>query len=463
METYKVVSERGKKVLIVESAKFTKDKVLKSGEIYWRCAIRSCKAKVFTMGAEDLISRCDLQHDHPKDIKKLNRQIISNSVKRKATEELSERPSKIIHSVLKKHSEQISTLSVRDMYYIRNNLYNNRRKHQPPLPKTTEDVIDTLKKVNVQTIREEDFIFISDQHTKIVVFSCWTNIRYLCSSEKIFLDGTFSYCAQYFLQLFTIHILQNGHYIPLAFCLLPDKLQTTYECLFNLIKTKCESGNLHLNPKTVVADFEKAIHNAVRAVWQDSQLIGCRFHLGQAWFRKIQKLGLTAEYKKQESEIGRWLKYTFGLPFLNSADVGECFAFDFAEIQPQDERISKYADYLVDNYIGEEATFPPELWAECSDSIERTTNACESFHSRFNSNFYSTHPNIFAFVEVLKQFQTETYVKLQSLTEEVRIRDPAVRKRTELLHININRYNLGEISRLHFVQCAAYMYSSVNN
>lgn len=246
------------------------------------------------------------------------------------------------------------------------------------------------------------------------------------------------------------------------FFLLPDKRQITYESAFVLLKNKCESVGLNFKPKKVVADFEKAIHNAVQAVWQESQLIGCRFHLGQAWFRKIQKLGLTAEYKNQESEIGRWLKYTFGLPFLNPADVGDCFAYDFAEIQPEDEKVSKYADYLVDNYIGEEASFPPELWAECSDSIERTTNACESFHSRFNSNFYSTHPNIFAFIEVLKQFQTDTYVKLQSLTEKVRIRDPAVRKRTELLRTNISRYNLGEISRFHFVKCVANMYSNVN-
>lgn len=96
METSKVISERGKEVLIVESGKFTKDKVLKSGETYWRCAIRSCKAKLFTMDVEDLITRSDLQHNHSQDIKKLNRQSISNAVKRKATEDAAERPSIII-------------------------------------------------------------------------------------------------------------------------------------------------------------------------------------------------------------------------------------------------------------------------------------------------------------------------------------------------------------------------------
>lgn len=66
------------------------------------------------------------------------------------------------------------------------------------LPKSTESI---FKKVNVGTIRQD---------TKVVVFSCLTNIRYLCTSEQIFLDGTFSYCAQHFLQLFIIHTLENG-------------------------------------------------------------------------------------------------------------------------------------------------------------------------------------------------------------------------------------------------------------
>jgi hypothetical protein len=51
METSNISSERGKEVLIVESAKFTKDKVLKSGETYWRCAIPSfLQNKVFYNG-----------------------------------------------------------------------------------------------------------------------------------------------------------------------------------------------------------------------------------------------------------------------------------------------------------------------------------------------------------------------------------------------------------------------------
>jgi hypothetical protein len=40
------------------------------------------------------------------------------------------------------------------------------------------------------------------------------------------------------------------------------------------------------------------------------------------------------------------------------------------------------------------------------DEMVSTTNASESFHSHFKSQFYSSHPSIFIFVDVLLRFQT---------------------------------------------------------
>jgi hypothetical protein len=42
----------------------------------------------------------------------------------------------------------------------------------------------------------------------------------------------------------------------------------------------------------------------------------CRFHLGQSWWRKIQSLSLSNEYKDKESDIGKWLLMTFGIMFI---------------------------------------------------------------------------------------------------------------------------------------------------
>jgi hypothetical protein len=47
----------------------------------------------------------------------------------------------------------------------------------------------------------------------------------------------------------------------------------------------------------------------------------CRFHLGQSWWRKVQKLGLSKEYKEKDCDIGKWLASFFGLPFLDASDI----------------------------------------------------------------------------------------------------------------------------------------------
>jgi hypothetical protein len=38
-----------------------------------------------------------------------------------------------------------------------------------------------------------------------------------------------------------------------------------------------------------------------------------------------------------------------------------------------------------------------------------------AFHSYFNDEFYSAHPCIYVFIDVLKQIQTTTYIKIRGL------------------------------------------------
>ena len=46
--------------------------------------------------------------------------------------------------------------------------------------------------------------------------------------KRIFIDGTFKYCPKYFYQLYTVHGLRNGHFIPLVYALLPGKSEVNY-------------------------------------------------------------------------------------------------------------------------------------------------------------------------------------------------------------------------------------------
>ena len=143
-------------------------------------------------------------------------------------------------------------------------------------------------------------------------------------------------------------------YLPVVFCLLVTQKSTdTYVNTFNHIILKCIELKFTINPKSITIDFEKAIHDAVSIVWPNTLIVGCRFHLTQSWFRKIQSLGLVQEYKEKNSEIGSWIRNTFGLTFLTPQEVSSCFIEDFMSIIPNDNRVNHYADYLTDTYISE--------------------------------------------------------------------------------------------------------------
>lgn len=457
METKIISSNRGKPVLVFDNFKFSFTKDIKStSEKFWRCTNRQCKATVHTLGSSNdiVITKHPGEHNHEANLASLTRQVVSAACKRKATEDLAEKPMKIIRQELQR--DLPSNLTTRDVQYIRHNMYNSRRRTLPTLPKNMNEVHIALSSLNVVTSRNEDFVLINNERDNIIIFSCDTNINIVKDVSRIYMDGTFTYCTKFFCQFFTIHGFVNGRYIPLIYCLLPSKSAEIYTKLFQLVIGACLSKGIDLNIKEVVVDFEKAIHLAILNTWPNAKIVGCRFHLSQAWYRKIQTCGLVPEYKHEASEIGKWLKLTFALMYLDPTEVGDCFALELFENMPQDPRLVKYADYLVDTYISEESLFPPIIWAEHSSTITRTTNACESFHSNFKNSIYAEHPNLFVFVEKLKEFQTDTYIKIQSLQKPIQIHDMKVKKRQKFIESMIIKHQNKEINRLHFIKCLSF-------
>jgi len=63
-------------------------------------------------------------------------------------------------------------------------------------------------------------------------------------------------------------------------------------------------------------------------------------------------------------------------------------------------------------FTSENSLFVLELWAKGCNNLTQTLNACESLHKYFNSYFFNAHPSIIKFVDVLIEFQTDTYLKI---------------------------------------------------
>jgi len=139
----------------------------------------------------------------------------------------------------------------------------------------------------------------------------------------LYVDWAFKSAPQFLHQLLTINGLSNGHYVPLAFFLLANKHQTSYEDAFRHTVSEAAKLGVNIFPAIVCAHFETAIHNAVTTVLPGCEVKACRFHLGQSWWRKIQSLGLSKQHGKKGSEVSHVLKKIFGLSVLPPAEVSD--------------------------------------------------------------------------------------------------------------------------------------------
>jgi 5-bromo-4-chloroindolyl phosphate hydrolysis protein len=158
MDLQVITGEKGKPLILLENQKFYKYRVLKStSETCWCCVKKNCRAKLYTFGDEtDLVfSKNTGEHDHEVlDKCVLNKQKVSNQVKRKAEDWICDRPAKIIHQELNSQKQCLETLTSKDIQYIRNNFGREKRKTFPKLPKSSVDVQNALNVLDIRTIKD---------------------------------------------------------------------------------------------------------------------------------------------------------------------------------------------------------------------------------------------------------------------------------------------------------------------
>lgn len=350
-------------------------------------------------------------------------------------------------------------MPMNDVFSQQKSMCGAQQQMGPVNPTSIYNVHDAIRSFDAMTTLNEEFLLVNDKTSNIIMFSCNSNLEFLCKSEIVYAGGTFSYCPSFFTQLFTIHGLVNDDYVPLVFCLLKDKEIETYKKALLYVVQKCLRLNLLFNPQLITIDFEISMHRAVLLVWPSIIIVVCRFNLIQSWYRKIQELGLTSEYN-----VNDWLKNTFGIPFLHPSEVSDCFTFDFMSDIPNDSNYAKYADYLLENFIDESSVFPPGVWASHTTALKQTTNNCESFHSHFNEKCYKAHRSIFTFINILRDHvQTDNYIKMNSIDMKVRSVAKRIVEKNRLINTlkAMENYRKNEIGRYTFVKTVSLINYSI--
>ncbi|KAF0707685.1 Uncharacterized protein FWK35_00035069, partial [Aphis craccivora] len=314
------------------------------------------------------------EHNHPVDpIQKIDRQVLRESCKRKATSNLiSTRPIKLIRNEL---MNSVSTeLEHKDLKSVRKAMYIERRKNLPPYPTSFEDAIikiNEFQDADYLMFRGKRFVHLPDDST----FICLTteeNLQCLTS------------CTD-------------------------DKFKNTYINVWKYLISICEKQSLVFKIKILHIDFEICAIETVKEIFPAVQIKTCRFYLGQAWWRKNA-------YNDKNNELQIWLKSFFGLSFIAPDDVEDVFV-ELISVCPNTSVGQLFSDYVLETYIEPGCLFPPILWAETPSSNPRTTNGAESFHSTYNAQFNSAHPPIFVVITTLMETQAETITKLLTISK----------------------------------------------
>ena len=374
----------------------------------WRCKRKNsrCTATIKTNQRNQVVTASSFfNHNHSQesegDILKCK---INSIVKKQAIDKIDRDPLRLILQILQQHPGQRPTF--KDLENLKKTVLRERQKIRPALPKTLEDCLIMLKnEMRVKNITGSNLIRrVSDD---MVMLACDQSLHLLSyHSQQLFSDGSFSFCPSFktsnnkedFLQFYTFHITKNNFYIPTVCFLLKDKSEKSYTKMLECLN---EHTDYLINPEICMIDFEIAMLKSLKKTFPHAKIRGCHFHLTQSWIKKINKLGLKRHYSDANSDIGKWLKNVFALPYFEPNDVPSVFEKCLKPIAPENDDIAAFIAYLEKYYIFNDSQFfPPSIWAGLGTTEFKTTNnGAESFHHSLSFFFKQPHPNIYDFLD----------------------------------------------------------------
>lgn len=373
-----VESRKGSYLVYFENYLFRKDRQYQNGDITYACRTHNCNIRGNLRG-DCFFLTSSRSHAHPHD------KATVDMMRRKkvAVESAVDQPTtsmKRLYSTAFASEEGDTDASVPAFKSVKSSMYRKRAERLPKQPQTLIDM--KLDGEWLKTKSNSDFLQIDDgTEDRILVFFTVSNLRILASSKTYYMDGTFHVAARLFKQLYIIYASAFDTLIPVCYALLPDKLETTYKRLFELLKMKAHQYNIELSPEIIQIDFEKAVINAVSQIFPNSSIRGCYFHFTQAIWRGVQRYGLINEYKESES-IGRLVRRALGLPFLPLSSIDDVWMRVIGECPPE---CQEFIDYVTSTYVDDvDAMFPREIWCHYSnESGIRTNNSLESRNAKF--------------------------------------------------------------------------------
>lgn len=277
---------------------------------------------------------------------------------------------------------------------------------------------------NYLTIGKKKFIqYVEIEESKllnIIVFNEENKIH-VQNTKCIVGDGTFFSCPREFTQIYVLHCEVFGSFYPLVYLFLSSK---SFYCYLHMLK-KLKSILGFSSVKNIVLDFEVSAFKAFEECFSNADLYFCNFHMGQAIYRKIQKLGLVKKYE-QIYEFRKIFKMILALAYEKPGKVVEKFTLLKSRIEKKIlcSATEKFFAYFDNTYIGcfKKPLFGIKNWNTHNrilEGIPTTTNFAEAWNKDINFSVRTAHPSLNSFLKKLRTRDFLTTIKInENLTND---------------------------------------------
>ena len=198
------------------------------------------------------------------------------------------------------------------------------------------------------------------------------------------------------------------------------KSQADYVGVFEKRKAFMEEDGNAWNIKSAMVDYELALRNALKKVFNGIKLQGCWFHYCQAIYRKVRNLKLDNIYIHKDHG-GKYIKRLMTLALMRYDMIPLLFDYmkkglneDKADMTPAvSSAFDKLFAYVETQWICN-TKIPPSEWSVFLTNV-RTNNEVENWNGKIwkLAGLHSLH--LYALMKLLKE-QADINVQKMSLT-----------------------------------------------
>ena len=455
-----------------------------NGRMYWDCRLvrsRQCGARAITsiprVSAPIVVYKGpDVStHSHAPNQEEVQAVVLTQTLKRKATENPGQPPSQILRNELPNASAAVlSQMPEREA--LNKIMRRARRKNLPPNPRSLREMATVPGRFKKTLLGERFLIYDSraedaqdseddsfsddddnedeDGQGRVLVFGTSRNIELLCRSRTWYLDGTFKTSPTLFVQIFTIMGLRQRNVtdgesvaVPLVYALLSRKTEVQYTQVLQAVKDIVLEYNVPgpCLPDRIMSDFELGIMNAANTVFPNAVVSCCFFHLGQSVYRRIQTEGLQRKYNDPEDRrIKDNTHKLLALAFVPLADVPATFNMlqrtwrtesDYKPMLTYFDKTYVHGIRARGRATGTPPRYPPHTWNHYDAAIHklhRTNNVSEAWHRRFEVVVGKHHPDVYSAMHEFQKEQAEMESIIAELSLGKRVRAQPKKKWVEL-------------------------------